>query len=280
MQTRRALCLMAPALAHRLPMLRRWLARRRARSAAKPARALRFPTAPRCGAAQAQSAPAAARSVRCCLPRSGRRDCHRQNRTAGSRRSQARRAPRRNPAIAPAGWRRLPAIGLRAARSDAGAGRPGRRFFRPALLHRPHQTSACRPHWPTGFFCRRPSTTMQAAGSSRRPSVADRRPRAPEIPHLPSRLHDRPAPKAAAKNQTAQGIAVSQAGDGRSTARPGLHRSKRRITLTRLNFLTRPNPKAFNRVESLASVRQRPIMVPAETAPSGRNPCQRNRSAP
>jgi len=196
---------MATALAHRLPMLRRWLARRRARSAAKPARALRFPTAPRCGAAQAQSAPAAARSVRCCLPRSGRRDCHRQNRTAGSRRSQARRAPRQNPATAPAGWHRLPAIGLRAARSDAGAGRPGRRFFRPALRHRPHQTSACRPHWPTGFACRRPSTAMRAGGLSRRPPVANGRPRTPEIPHHSSRLRDRPASKFGRQNRTAPG---------------------------------------------------------------------------
>ena len=175
MQTRRALCPMAPALRHRLPMVRRWLARRRARSAARPARATRLPTASRCWSAQAQPAPGAARSVRCCLPRSGRRDCHRENRTAGSRRSQARRAPRQSPAIAPAGWRRLPAIGLRAARSAAGADRPVRRFVRQALRHRLRQTSERRPDWPTGFVCRRPSTAMRAGGSSRRPPVADRR---------------------------------------------------------------------------------------------------------
>ena len=40
---------------------------------------------------------------------------------------------------------------------------------------------------------------------SRRPPVADRRPRAPEIPHHSSRLHDRPASISAVKNQTAPG---------------------------------------------------------------------------
>ena len=152
---------------------------------------------------RAGSAPVAARSARCCRRRSERRGCHWESRTASSRRSQARRAPRQILASAPAGSRRWRAAVLRAARSAAGAGPPARRFFRQGLRQWLRRTGGRRPDWPTGSAGHRPSTTRRAGGSPRRPPIADRRAPATEIPHPASQLHDRPALKSAAKTPKA-----------------------------------------------------------------------------
>ena len=205
--------------------VRRWLARRRARSAARPARATRLPTASRCWSAQAQPAPGAARSVRCCRPRSERRDCHRENRTASSRRSQARRAPRQIPAIAPAGWRRLPSNRLASRAICRRCRSAGPKVFSASAA----ASAAPNSRTPAGLAhrIRLPSAVHSHAGRGlarvgRQSRIA--RARAPEIPHPSSQLHDRPASKSAAKNQTAsRESSLSQAGSGRSTARPGPH---------------------------------------------------------
>ena len=229
-------------------------------------------------------APVAARSARCCRRRSERRGCHRESRTASSRRSQARRAPRQIPASAPAGWRRPRAAGLRAARPAAGAGRPARRFFRQGLRHWLRRTAGRRPDWPTGSACRRRSTARRAGGSPHRPPIADRSRPATEIPHPSSQPHDRPAsgsaarmPKAlsdryyrkpAAAGPRPGGLAATLAMDNLNLAgcflRAGPFGRPPRwvVAIGRQGFRMGNLPGA-------ASVPERPL------AKSGRNPCQR-----
>ena len=116
------------------------------------------------------------------------RGCHRENRAADSRRSQARRAPRQSPAAAPAGSRRFAAARPQAARPAGGAGRPVRKssVARAAPLAAPNTRGADRigPQDPRAVD--RPQPCGQGDWS-RAPPIADRRAPATGIPHCSSR---------------------------------------------------------------------------------------------
>ena len=187
MQTRRALCLMAPALPHRLPMVRRWLARRRACSAAKPARARDFQR--RLAVGRCRRSPRRERRDQCDV---AGRDQNAvtaigkiEPQAAAGRKPAGRRAKAlqslqpdgaacRQPGCEPRDLPPVPSAGPKVFSASAAASAAPNIRTPAALAHR--------------IVCRRPSTATRAGGSSRRPPVADRRARAPEIPHLPSRL--------------------------------------------------------------------------------------------
>ena len=108
-----------------------------------------------------------------------------------SGRSRACRAQRQSLATAPAGPRRWPADGPRAAQPGADADRPARTSFWKGRCCWPRRRRAHPPDWPTESACRRSTTAMWAGRSSRAPRAWDRR--APEtgIPHYSSGRHDR-----------------------------------------------------------------------------------------
>ena len=167
-------------------------ARRGARSAAKPARALRCPTAPRCGAAQASP-----RRTRCDQCDVAGRDQDAVTAIGkveprGSRRSRASRGCAKSlQSLQPdrAACRNRPESRAICRRCRSA----GPKVFPASAAARPRQTAGCRPDWPTGSGCRRRSTAMRAGGSWRRPPVADRSGQAPEIPHRSIANMDRPA---------------------------------------------------------------------------------------
>ena len=136
----------------------RWRRRTR-RRARRPRSGCRCP---RPDAAAARPAASRGRPARRRQPEYRRR--HRGNPAVRRRRSPACRAWHQSRAAAAAALPRSAATVPRVAPPDAGADRPGRRFWPRAPGHWPRQTVLRRPDWPRESWCRLSTTAMPQDG--------------------------------------------------------------------------------------------------------------------